>query len=154
MIMNRDSDSKGKRSPFRAAAPLLDTGNRIVAQSIQQPLGVRIREQQITVNIPKKSFRQSSVGHLEQRIVVSIDIEYAARLALYAELRPSQHLEEFLPRPVSAGQSHERVRKIRHERLALMHRADNAQLRQSHVGNFPVGESLRDHSDNVPSLVQ
>src|SRR5882724_8573661 len=42
-------------SPCRAADPLVGCGRRIVAQSIQQPLWIRVGQQEITVNSTKKS---------------------------------------------------------------------------------------------------
>ena len=53
---------------------------------------------------------------------------------MHAELRPGQDLEQLLERPDAARQRDEAVRQLGHQRLALVHRADDAQLGQPAVG--------------------
>jgi hypothetical protein len=77
--------------------------------------------------------------------------EQAHRLRVQAELRPREDLEQLVERAEAAGQRHERIGELAHRGLALVHRADDAQLGQAGVGDLPVDEGARDDADDAPS---
>ena len=60
------------------------------------------------------------------------------------ELRPGQHLEQFLEGPEAARQGDEAIRQFGHAGLAGMHRIDHLEPRQPAMADLPVHERLRD----------
>src|SRR6516225_5781993 len=64
------------------------------------------------------------------------DCEQPTRLGLNAELGPGKYLAKFFESAESAGQGHEAVGEVGHQRLALMHRLHDVQLGQSLMGYF------------------
>ncbi len=70
------------------------------------------------------------------------------------ELRPRVDLEQLLERPHPAGQRDEAVGELGHQRLALVHRVDDAQVREARVGDLAIDQRLRDHADRVAARVQ
>ena len=68
---------------------------------------------------------------------------------MQAELRPRQLLEQLVERAEAAGQRGEAVRELGHQRLPLVQRADDVQLRQAAVRELAVDERLRDHADHL-----
>src|ERR1700730_10786836 len=65
---------------------------------------------------------------------------------MQTELRPCHHLAKLLQRAESARQGDERIAQVGHERLALVHRADYMQLRESPVPDLPRHKVFRDDS--------
>ena len=76
------------------------------------------------------------IEHLEQGVEVPGNVENRDRLSVNAELGPAQHLEELLVGAESAGQCEEGVAVLVHHRLALVHRADHAELGDSAMGEL------------------
>ena len=85
----------------------------------------------------------------DQPRVVAAHVEQAERLGVQPELRPGVDLEQLLERADPARQRDEAVRELGHQRLALVHRADDVQLGQPGMGDLPVDERLRDHADHL-----
>src|SRR3546814_4765196 len=83
----------------------------------------------------------------EQPVVKAKAVEQGARLRMGPKLRPGPDLEQFLERAYPARQRDKAIRQIRHQRLALMHRAYNAQLGQ------PAMRS-EEHTSELQSLMR
>lgn len=66
----------------------------------------------------------------EQWREVRANVEQANGLGVDANLRPSDDLEQLVEGAEAAGQSNESVGKLGHHRLAFVHPAHFAQLRQ------------------------
>src|SRR5690606_2447574 len=94
----------------------------------------------------QEAFLDHPVDHVDQRRVETVDIEEGAGLVADAELAPGQHFEDFLHGAEAAGQGDERIGELEHVHLARVHRVDDFQPGQSAVGDFPVGQLLRDHT--------
>jgi hypothetical protein len=97
---------------------------------------------------------QEALGHAvveerRQRAVVARDVEEPERLGVQAELRPREHLEELLERPDPAREHDERVGELGHERLALVHRADDAQVVEPRVADLEVEDLLGDDAGDL-----
>jgi hypothetical protein len=69
-----------------------------------------------------------------------------------SELRPGVDLEQLLEGPDPAGQRDEGLRQLRHQRLALVHRADHAHVGHVAMGDLPVHERAGDHADDLAAL--
>jgi len=68
-----------------------------------------------------------------------------------AELPPGDDFEELLERSEPAGQGQKGVGMRRHERLALVHRADDVQAADAAMGHLAGGQGLGDDADHLPS---
>ena len=90
------------------------------------------------------------IEQVQKRFEEATDIKKRARLLVDRELRPGEDLHELLQRAVTARQGHEPVRDLRHERFALVHGTDHAQLRETLVADLLLEERLRDHADYLP----
>jgi hypothetical protein len=73
---------------------------------------------------------------------------------MQAELRPGPRFEQFVHRADAAGQGEERVGQIAHEELALRHRADDVQLRQTCMPDLAIDQHLRNHADDAAAARQ
>ncbi len=69
-----------------------------------------------------------------------------------ADLARSQHFAEFVESSKAAGHGDEFVRKRGHQRLALVHGANDPQSLQPAMGRFLFDPQFRDDSGNVPTL--
>jgi hypothetical protein len=69
-----------------------------------------------------------------------------------AELRPGVHLEQLVERSQPAGQRDEGVGEIGHQRLALVHRVDDVELREAQVGDLALDERAWDHPDRLTAF--
>ena len=87
-----------------------------------------------------------AVEERTQRVEVAVHVEDRARFGVNAQLRPGEHLEELVQRAVAARQHDERVRRVGHRRLPLVHRLGNAQAGQAGVGDLLGGERAGDHA--------
>src|SRR4051794_5692469 len=94
------------------------------------------------------------VEEAREPVVVAAHVEQPERLGVQAELIPGVDLEQLLERPHAAGQRHERVRELGHQRLALVHRVDHPQIGQPGVRDLAVDQRLRDHADHAAAALQ
>jgi hypothetical protein len=62
------------------------------------------------------------------------------------QLRPRQHLQEFLRRAQTAGQRHEGVARVGHTRLALMDVRDHLEVREPGVRDLVRQHAARHHT--------
>ena len=74
------------------------------------------------------------VEEAHEAVEVAAHVEEPERLGVQAELVPGVDLEQLLERPHPARQRDERVGQLRHHRLALVHRVDDAQVAQRRDG--------------------
>ena len=97
-------------------------------------------------------------GHVvdegEERGPEAADVEERDRLGVDAELRPGDDLEELVGRPMAAGERDESVGQVGHERLALVHGADDVELREALVRDLAVDEGLRDDPNDLAASRQ
>src|SRR4051794_6793248 len=68
---------------------------------------------------------------------------------MQAELRPREDHEKLLERADPAGERDERVGEVGHQRLALVHRAHDAQVGDALVADLEVEDRLRDDADDL-----
>jgi hypothetical protein len=82
-----------------------------------------------------------------QRLPVAFDIDQEDRLGVQAELRPGQHLEEFVERAGAAGQDRDRVGVHEHDLLAFVHGLGDDQPAQVAAAGFGLHQMGRDHPE-------
>ena len=85
----------------------------------------------------------------DERLVVARHVQQPQRLGVDAQLRPGVDLEELLERADAAGQRDEGVGELRHQRLALVHRADHPQVVEAGVADLAVEERLGNDADDL-----
>ena len=71
-----------------------------------------------------------------------------------AELRPGEDLKRLLEGAEAAGQRDEPVGQRGHRSLAFVHRAHDAQLGETAVGQLASDQRLRDDADRLAALGQ
>ena len=103
---------------------------------------------------PQESALDGRVEEGEQPLVIALDVEHAAGLAVNAELRPGQHLEGLLERAHAAGKRDEAVGARRHRRLALVHRVDHHELAEAVVGDLLGDQRARDDADDLAAALE
>ena len=79
------------------------------------------------------------------------DVEQTDGFVVKAELEPCQRLEHFFQCANAAGQDDEAITEVRHQLLAFMHGADAVHFRCPGVGEFLVGEVMRDDANDFAS---
>jgi len=134
--------------------PLFQRGRPIGREARQQFFGILLDQDHGAMLRRQKALGDRVVEEGDQRIKIVLSVEEPARLVVHAELRPGEDLAKLFERPEAAGQGDERIREIRHQRLAFMHRPDDAQIRQPGVRHFLVCQCLRNHADHVPTGVE
>ncbi len=101
-----------------------------------------------------EALRHRFVEQRDKRLPEAIHVQKAARPLVYAQLRPREHLAELLQRPVGAGQRDEAVREVRHQFLALVHRADDVEFGEACMGDLPRNQRLGYHADDFAALFE
>lgn len=91
------------------------------------------------------------VEKFQHRCEEAGDVEQADGFVVQAELEPRQCLEQFFQRTDAAGQDDEAIAEVRHQLLALMHGADAVHFSCPGVGEFLVGEVMRDDANDFAS---
>jgi hypothetical protein len=90
--------------------------------------------------------RHGAVDQFAQRSEEPGHVEDAARLVVNAELRPGEYLEEFVQRPVAAGEHDEGVRRVGHRGLALVHSLDDPEAGQALMRDLLLLKRTGDHA--------
>ena len=85
----------------------------------------------------------------EQRLPVIGNVEQNDRFSMQPQLRPAQHLAQLIQRAVPSRQRDKGIRQLGHFVLALMHIADDMQLRQAAMRHFPIHKLLWDHANRL-----
>ena len=85
---------------------------------------------------------------------VVADLEEADRLGVQAELRPGQDLAQLVEGAHAAGQHQEGVGERRHQRLALVHAADDAEVGDAAVRQLALDHRRRDDAGHAAALRQ
>ncbi len=125
------------------------SGSFTVASEFEQALRIVVHDNHRAVDWLDEAFGHRLIDECRQRRVEPADVQQPAWLAMHAQLRPRHRFEEFLEGSDAAGHGDERVGELRHQRLARMHRVDHPQIGDAGVGDLPVGERLRDHTDHL-----
>src|SRR4051794_10815616 len=94
------------------------------------------------------------VEEAHEPVEVAAHVEEPERLGVQPELVPGVDLEELLERPDAAREGDEGVRQLRHQRLALVHGVDHAQLAQRRMADLAIHERLRDDADDAPARLE
>ena len=89
-----------------------------------------------------------------ERVVVAADVQEPDRLEVDAEHRPGQRLDDLLERPDATGQRDEGVGQLGHPRLALVHRLDDLQPRETLVADLARPQRARQDADDLAARVQ
>ena len=90
----------------------------------------------------------------DEPVVKACDIEQRAGLRMVPELRPGPDFEQLFERPDTAGHGNEPVGQFGHQGLALVHRADHPQVRQTIVGDFLGGQCVWNDADHMATSRQ
>jgi nucleoid-associated protein YgaU len=85
------------------------------------------------------------VDQADQRLPVPLDVQQEDRLAVQPDLRPGQHLEEFIQRARATGQHHDGVGIHEHDLLPLVHVFGHDGLGHVARGPFAAKKMHRDH---------
>src|SRR6185503_9856559 len=112
----------------RTADPGRLGGRRRLRQRVEQRAGIGMRDDDTAVPDLDESLADSAVELCDQGIVEAADVQQPARLAVHAELRPRDHLAEFLEGAEPSRHGDKRIRQRRHRRLAFVHRVDDTQI--------------------------
>src|ERR1043166_7606384 len=110
--------------------PPLHRGRYVLAKPREHAIGIGVDDGGIAHVRPDERLGNRAVEELHERSVIAGGVEEAARLGVHAELRPRPDLEDLFERAEAAGERDEAVGEIGHRRLALVHRLDDANLRQ------------------------
>src|SRR5947209_7295441 len=132
-----------------AMDPLLDRGRDVLAETGEHPIGIALDDGCVPHVRADERFRDGAIEELHERSVVAGGVEEAARLGVHAELCPRPDLEDLFERAEAAGERDETVGEIGHRRLALVHRLDDAHLRQVRVPDFAIPQRPRDDADRA-----
>ena len=81
-------------------------------------------------------------------------VQKATRLLVKTELGPGEHLEELLQGPHSSRQGDEAVGDVRHQRFALVHRIDHAQVRDPGVCHLHLVQRSGNHTHHLAAGVE
>lgn len=90
----------------------------------------------------------------QERIVIPGNVQKPARLPMQPELSPGHDFAKLFQRPVPAWECHKGVRQLSHQRLPLVHGPDNAEVRESAVGQLLVHERLGNHANDFAALCE
>src|SRR5689334_1256900 len=93
--------------------------------------------------------RHRVVEHLQQMVVVALDVQNPAGLALQAELGPSQNFAELFESTVAPRHGDKGIRQLSHQRLALMHGFDDPQVGHFGMRHLFGDQRMRDDADDL-----
>ena len=85
----------------------------------------------------------------EQAVIEARDVQKRTGLAVTPKLSPGPHLEELFQRTDTAWQGDEPIRQFGHQRLALVHRGDDPQVRKAGMRHLQLDQGTRDHADDL-----
>src|SRR5262249_14209404 len=119
---------------------------------VQHLFGSRAHDDKPAIFRADKVLAYCMVEKFEQAIPVAFSIQQRARLDLDAKLRPGNNFGKLLQRAIAAGQSDERIGKVRHQRFALVHGGHHVQLGHAAMPDLTLHEPFRDDSDGFSRL--
>src|SRR5919112_2587918 len=123
-----------------------------LAQTFEERPYLALDHEDLEVLNAQEALLDGVAEEARDAVEIARHVEEGARLAMESELGPGVDLEQLLERPDPARKRHERVRQVRHQRLALVHGADDAHVRHVSMGDLPVDERARDHADYLSAL--
>tara|TARA_B100000609_G_C17222097_1_gene440881 strand:- start:8666 stop:9100 length:435 start_codon:yes stop_codon:yes gene_type:complete len=86
------------------------------------------------------------IDHLQEWIVVMIDVQDPDGLGVKAQLTPRHHLKQLFERAKATGHRDESLCKLGHHSFSFVHIFDDMKLLQSHVCDLFFVERLWDHA--------
>ena len=134
--------------------PLDDLRCLILFKPLQQWFWFGVGEDHGPVIFLHKTFPDGVVDELEQGCVIAVQIEQTARLLMVAELCPGEDFEKLFQGAAAAGQGDKSVGQLRHQGFSLMHGADDMEVGQAGVGDFPVDQGFGDDADHLSPVGQ
>src|SRR5262247_2068678 len=136
-----------RSGPTRIESGPPDVRGGPVGETVEQGGGLVPEQEQRGVLRPHEALGDRVGEEPPEPVPVAFNVEHTDRLGVNAELRPREDLEGFLERAEASGQRDEAVDERGHGGLALVHRADDAQLGEPRVRELARNERLRDDSD-------
>ena len=127
-------------------------GRRTLFRRLDHQVRIVRHDQHLAVLARQEAFRQRVIEVVGEPVEEARDVQQPARLAVVAELRPGQRLEQLVERAVAAGERDEGVRQLGHLRLALVHRLDDVQPGEPPVHHFPLEQAPRRDAGNRHAL--
>jgi hypothetical protein len=100
----------------------------VLGEGVEQRFRLALYQDHGTMFLTQKALCDHVVKEGEQRVVVATDVEQTAGFFVLVELRLGLDLEKLLQGAAAAGQCDKAFRELGHQRLALVHRADHAQI--------------------------
>src|SRR6266568_5057280 len=117
----------------------------IAFHRFQKRPGLAFVEQYPPIHLSKKAFFHYHIQKRRESIVKTFAVQQRARLRMMTEFSPSPDFECLPERSNASRQSNESLGKLRHQRLAFVHRCRDAKLAESLVSQFPLRHELRHH---------
>ena len=121
---------------------------------VEQLVGFRGPQKQVSVLLPQESLFHGMVEELEQMAEIPAHVEQAAGFGVKPQLAPSQNLEKLLERAKAPRQRDETVSQVGHQCLTFVHRINDAEFGQPLMGNFLFDQYLRDYADYLAACGQ
>lgn len=112
----------------------------------------RDHAEEFPMAILQEAFHHGMIEKANKMVEIAVVVKQDNRLFVAANLAPGQHFAEFVESSEAAGHGDESVRKRGHQRLALVHGADDPQILQSAMSRFLFDQQFRDDAGNVPTL--
>src|SRR5690348_5626398 len=143
-------ESPARRLPDHA----IRSGCGGFVQQFERFLGRRGNEQLAATLGRKEALGGRLVDEFDEAVPEAFDVEQAERLLVVAERVPAPRLEEFVERSDPTRKREERVGKLGHPRLALVHRLDDVKLGDAGMRDLDVDERLRDDSVDLAAELE
>lgn len=121
----------------------------MVPHRLEQGGGIIARADHFPVCGMKEPIADGASEEAEQVIEIAFRIEQRDGLAVEAELRPGESLEQLIERAEASGQGEEGIGEFAHEGLAVVHGFDDVLAGEARVGDLLVYERLRDDADDL-----
>lgn len=102
----------------------------------------------------EEPFGHGVVQELKQMVVVALDVQNAAGLALQSELVPGEDLAELVERAIAAGQGNESIGEFGHKGFALVHGPGHAQVRQTAMRHLACHQVTGHDADDFSAGLQ
>src|SRR5665213_206314 len=85
----------------------------------------------------------------DERLVETIHVDQRDRLCVYSDLRPCKCLGKLVECANPAGKNGDAVSKVKHARLAFVHRVNDVQLGQVRMRDFTMTKRAGKYANHV-----
>lgn len=104
--------------------------------------------QLVEVGIGIEPISAGMAQEVEKGLIKAFGIDDPDRLTVLFEFEPGHLLKEFLVGPDAAGEGDKGVGEFAHERLALMHGVDHAEIGKFGMNDLEAVHEMRNDADN------